>query len=258
MTARNRHDVALVRGTRAAWSGLRRGWRSLPAAARRRWLVRSGWGLAAALLLTAALTLGAERLDAAGRLAWEEAWLRDFERNRRLSFHSALWLQALGASTMIVPIVALGAALAALGGRSVRALGFLAAYVPVKLLTFLGWWLWSRPRPDFIADGMAVPPALHSFPSGHVLQSVTVYGLLAWCWARASGSALERAAAWLLAAAAVALVAASRLRLGAHWPSDVAAGIAIGLVWLGVIVAAERSAESLARPEADPGAAAPQ
>jgi undecaprenyl-diphosphatase len=87
----------------------------------------------------------------------------------------------------------------------------------------------ARPRPALVH-----PVALasgYSFPSGHAGGSTAVYGVLALVvvagvarWARlmlATGTALL-----------VGAVAMSRVLLGVHYPSDVAAGVALGLAWV--------------------------
>ncbi len=91
--------------------------------------------------------------------------------------------------------------------------------------------LLARPRPTLL------DPVDHasgfSFPSGHAGGSAAIYGalgLLAASWT------VRWARACLLAASAVLIsaVAASRMLLGVHYPSDVAAGAALGLAWVGV------------------------
>jgi undecaprenyl-diphosphatase len=235
--------VALIRGARLAWARSLGGWRDAPPCARRRWARTLGAGLGGALLLSVLLTLAAMRLAETGALDGERAWLAGLERRAPLSFHSALWLEGLGSSAMLMPLVGAAAALAALTGRSFRAVLVLVSYAAAKLLILCGWLLWDRARPDFIEGGVAVPASLHSFPSGHTLQTVAVYGVLTWFWVRASRSRVEQAAAWLLFAALAAVVALARLRLGTHWPSDVAAGAVLGGVWLGVLIVAQRGLE---------------
>jgi len=107
----------------------------------------------------------------------------------------------------------------------------------------LGWHTWDRPRPHLIAGGLA-SPGFHSFPSGHISQVVVSYGLFVYLWARATRSRSERAVAVLLLLALVAVVGLARLRLGAHWPSDIVAGALIGAAWLASVIAALRAAEA--------------
>jgi undecaprenyl-diphosphatase len=80
-----------------------------------------------------------------------------------------------------------------------------------------------RPRPCADADGLVltVPPLdVFSFPSGHTLHAVAFTTLV--CWQ-------HPVLLWVLAPF-TGLVAASRVVLGLHYPSDVAAGAALGAV----------------------------
>jgi membrane-associated phospholipid phosphatase len=82
---------------------------------------------------------------------------------------------------------------------------------------------------------------LRAFPSGHMGTAIPLYGLLTWLWLRRTTDRAERAAGAGLVLLLVVIVAASRIVLGAHWPSDLAAGAAIGASWLAVIVSALRA-----------------
>ncbi len=87
----------------------------------------------------------------------------------------------------------------------------------------------ARPRPALIH-----PVALasgYSFPSGHAGGSTAVYGALALVVV----TGVARWARLMLAtdtALLVGAVAVSRVLLGVHYPSDVAAGVALGLAWV--------------------------
>src|SRR5262249_14662530 len=76
-----------------------------------------------------------------------------------------------------------------------------------------------------------------SFPSGHTTVNAVMYGFLAFLVAR------ETRPAWRVplivgAAALVALIAFSRLYLGAHWLSDVAGGLTFGTAWIPLLAVA--------------------
>jgi undecaprenyl-diphosphatase len=98
------------------------------------------------------------------------------------------------------------------------------------------WWLWAalmvaapitesvlkhligRPRPEATSLG---------FPSGHATAAAAFFGALMLL----AGTLPPRACAWVraLALVMIALVGLARVLLRAHWPSDVLAGIALGL-----------------------------
>ncbi|WBY02590.1 phosphatase PAP2 family protein [Ramlibacter tataouinensis] len=88
----------------------------------------------------------------------------------------------------------------------------------------------GRTRPLELYEGMQ----RFSFPSGHATVSTVVLGLLAFFLAR--GQSLRiRLALGGTAAALVALIAFSRLYLGAHWLSDAVGGISLGAAWLALV-----------------------
>jgi len=87
----------------------------------------------------------------------------------------------------------------------------------------------DRPRPLIIEWG--VYAASSSFPSGHAMNAVIVYGTVAYLAARLQASHRVRVLTLSFAALIIGLVCASRLYLGVHYPSDVLAGLTIGLGW---------------------------
>ena len=99
-----------------------------------------------------------------------------------------------------------------------------------------------RPRPaqaDAI-EVVAAPLRGSSFPSGHVLTYVGVYGFLA----HLVGSHVDHAVVRRLGVAALAgqvgLVGPSRVQQGHHWPSDVLGSYLVGLPLLALYVEAYR------------------
>ncbi len=160
-----------------------------------------------------------------------------------------------------------------LGGKEV--------VIPVALVAGLAWWyrkrtwmpllmlaaalggaialrwgigeLIHRPRP-------APPPGLGpytgvSFPSGHTVQAVACYGMLAalvssqahrWRWS---------VAAWVGAQVVALVLGFSRLYLGAHWLTDVLGAYALGALWLFGLISAVKLVRGgpLVRVERPPG-----
>jgi membrane-associated phospholipid phosphatase len=113
-----------------------------------------------------------------------------------------------------------------------------AAFLPVvlggaELLNLILKLVFHRTRPEV----GVVHLDTYSFPSGHAMISTTAYGALvylAWGPLRARRERLLVTAA---TAVFVALICFSRLYLGAHYLSDVLAGVAGGAFWLAVSIA---------------------
>jgi len=235
---------ALASGARCAWRRFRDDWHEHAPQARRRfvhWLV-FGWLACAALAV--GLAVAARSLASQGMNTWDLRVLHSLLADSPMSFQAAIWFEGWGSSAMLIPVTIASVVLAVLARRPLYAAAIAAAYVLHDPLIFLIHWIWPRVRPDLVAGGIASPP-LNAFPSGHTVQVIAVYGLLAWMWARRSHSAIERTLVVLGMALLTATVAFARLRLGTHWPSDVLGAVPLGLAWLLVCIVAIKSAERL-------------
>lgn len=127
-------------------------------------------------------------------------------------------------SAPVVLAVVLAVAWWCLRQRDRRAAGaFLAVALAQEALNLVLKFAFHRPRPSLWAM-----VALHgySFPSGHAMAAVAIYGMAAVVIARLRPGL--RRPAGLLAALLAVLIGASRVYLGAHWPTDVLAGFAAG------------------------------
>jgi len=122
----------------------------------------------------------------------------------------------------------------------VAAMACSAALVPLFKLLF------QVARPSAIYSGAES----YSFPSGHVASATVLYTLLAWIAARGL-QAGGRVIPWLVAALLITLMGVSRIYVGAHWPTDVLGGLALGaaiavptvLLLSGEKVSADRASE---------------
>lgn len=234
---------------RALWRRLVDGCRDITPAAWRAWAAALCAGGVLTLLLTVILVIVGQRLQARGLQDWDVRALRWVAANGPLSFANAITWQAPG-DLLFQPIFVLAfVAIAAWLDRPLIAVSMATAYAVTFAFIWAGWGLWNRQRPDLVAGGVAAP-GLHSFPSGHAVLTVVIYGLVAYLWARASRHWLERAVAVGLCIVWTALVGMARLALGAHWPSDVLGGMLIGLAWLVTLIIALRRAERVAQPAA--------
>ncbi|HEX6558152.1 MAG TPA: phosphatase PAP2 family protein [Longimicrobiales bacterium] len=215
-------------------------WRRVGAEQRRAWarLVLAGIITTAVLLL--AMIVVMRRITAgSNHFPWEEVALRHIEQGP-IGFGTALWLQTLGSDFMLLAVVVPTAMLAISRHRPLFAASILLALITMDALVRIGWFAYARHRPDIIAQGLAAP-GFHSFPSGHTAKTVVIYGLLMAQWIRASRSGAEQTVAVIVGLAITVVVPYGRLRMGAHWPTDILGGYVVGAAWLVFLLLALRN-----------------
>jgi membrane-associated phospholipid phosphatase len=85
----------------------------------------------------------------------------------------------------------------------------------------------QRPRPYFpITDVI-----YYSFPSGHTMNSVITYTTISYFIWRSTRNLLITFVSFSISFCLILIVGYSRIYLGVHYPSDVLAGYAAGLIW---------------------------
>ncbi len=70
----------------------------------------------------------------------------------------------------------------------------------------------------------------YSYPSGHALGSIVLYGLLAYLLGNHYPKYTK--VFYSIAAILITSIGLSRLYLGVHWPTDVIAGYGVGFLWV--------------------------
>jgi len=103
----------------------------------------------------------------------------------------------------------------------------------------------SRPRPHIFEWGTQVTS--YSFPSGHAMSATVVYVTVAYLAARLQKTHAARLATLALSGIMVAGICFSRLYLGVHYPSDVVAGVIIGLSWAAFCMATLEAIQRFAK-----------
>lgn len=90
----------------------------------------------------------------------------------------------------------------------------------------------GRPRPELSERLIEVSEHSLSFPSGHIMSAVAFYGFLIYLVIRLGDLFWRKLFVSVFLALLIIAIGVSRIYLGVHYPSDVAAGFLGGLVWL--------------------------
>lgn len=153
-------------------------------------------------------------------------WLSGLASDHHLVERAAILLTHAGGAPFLLAVTMLAAGWLWFSDRvrdvAVLLAVVLAGRVTVELLKLIV----DRPRPDLAPYPVAVSSS--SFPSGHAANSMTT--LLALVLVLAPPTWRRPAVAAVVVASVI--IGLTRPMLGVHWPSDVIAGWAFGIVWV--------------------------
>ena len=138
-------------------------------------------------------------------------------------------ITTLGGYPVLVLLVGAVAGFLLVSKKFGPALFVLVSIVSGTVLSHLLKLAYDRPRPDLVDHLVQTHTA--SFPSGHATMSAVVYLTLAALVVRLVDSLAVRVYVVCVAVLLTVMVGVSRVYLGVHWPSDVAAGWALGAAW---------------------------
>ena len=153
-------------------------------------------------------------------------------------FQAVTWL---GSGYVLAPAAAILAAWLLARRQGLAAWQLTMTYFGAALTTWALKQAIGRLRPDQyppLADFIGVD---WSFPSGHTTHAAAL-ALGLWAFLPAQRPGARRMLAGALAGW-VFLVAASRLYLQVHWPSDVLAGLLVALAWAGLAAASVKACQ---------------
>jgi undecaprenyl-diphosphatase len=162
-------------------------------------------------------------------LTWDEPVQRWVEAHRTHALDTVFLDFSRAGAT--VTVLVLGTLAAIVTWRRCRAVGtaLLVATFSRPLIEYVLKLSVDRPRPDLHRLVVGTGP---SFPSGHVMAAVALWGLLPLV---VSLYTRRRALWWasvVVAAVMILGIAASRVYLGVHWLSDVTGGLVFGSFFL--------------------------
>ena len=203
-------------------------------------------GAGVALGGTYAFAKLAGRVRSGATQAFDDAVLRWISEHRSLKLEPImLEITFLGTGTVVLMVVAVSGMFLWLTRHKYSALLLFIATVGGILLNNLLKVGFGRPRPQIFDWGAQV--VSWSFPSGHAMSSAVVYGTVAYLAARLQRRHLHRVLTMLAALVVILLICITRLYLGVHYPSDVIAGVIIGLAWAGFCMATLEALQLYAR-----------
>jgi undecaprenyl-diphosphatase len=222
------------------------------------WLRRMGWGGAIPLLaalLTVVVLYGfielAEEVREGDTQAFDEWVIRSLRKPGDPAVpvgppwlrEVGLDLTALGSFTVLLIFCGAVVGFLLLQRRRRLALLVSVAVLGGMLLNTGLKLVFARERPDIVPHLREVTTP--SFPSGHATLSAVVYLTLGALLAGTIKGRYTRAYVLFVAMSLAALVGASRVYLGVHYPTDVLAGWSVGLAWATICWTVERVLQRL-------------
>lgn len=177
---------------------------------------------------------------------FDEAVLRWFEAHHTPFLDKLMVeLTMLGTWIVVLTIVGVTGLFLFITRHKVSALLLLIAVTGGIVLNNILKISFGRPRPSVFEWQTHV--SSWSFPSGHAMSAVVMYGTVAYLAARLHKTHWARVLSMFIASIYIAVICISRLYLGVHYPSDVIAGAAIGLAWAAFCMASLEAIQNVAK-----------
>ena len=164
-----------------------------------------------------------------------QSWLHGFARPMLTEVMSGLsWI---GSPLVLTPAVALAVGLMWWWRLRDDAVLVAAAALGGAVLDEVMKLHFKRSRPEL--PWAFVHEHSFSFPSGHSVLAMVMYGVIVYKTHDKLRSKWARAALMVGAFLMVMGIGVSRVYLGAHYPSDVAGGYFVGAVWLAAVIGSD-------------------
>jgi undecaprenyl-diphosphatase len=152
-------------------------------------------------------------------MPWGPPWVQEMARD----------FTALGGVAVLTLMTLAVIGYLLLAGKRHAAIAVLVAVAGGLILSTLLKLGFDRARPDLVPHGSVVYTS--SFPSGHSMMAAVTYLTLGALLARVQARIAIKIYLLTVAVVLTVLVGVSRVYLGVHWPTDVAAGWAVGAAW---------------------------
>jgi membrane-associated phospholipid phosphatase len=204
-------------------------------------VVIAGLSIVMGLLITHVM------LRAHGVAGDDERFVRFLARHRSGSLTEASLIGSIMAGGVVLPIIAVVAAVVAAVVRHWRLAGFLLFALAVESGSYRATTMVvHRHRPG--VHRLEMLPVNASYPSGHTAASIAVYGGIALLLTSRISNVPARICIWTVAALIPLYVAFSRMYRGMHHPLDIGGGVIIGIAALCAMVLVSRAAHAASSP----------
>jgi membrane-associated phospholipid phosphatase len=139
-----------------------------------------------------------------------------------------LFITALGDPGMVITVFISTSAWLGMKRRYSDAIRFSIVCTGGILINQVMKLFFAKPRPELWTR--LISETSFSFPSGHAVGSMVVYGFIAYILAKE----FQELRQFIYATASILIISIgfSRLYLGVHYPTDIIAGYGIGILWL--------------------------
>jgi membrane-associated phospholipid phosphatase len=139
-----------------------------------------------------------------------------------------LFITSLGDPPAVISIFVITLVWLGLKQRYTDALRFTIVCIGGVLINQVMKLFFAKPRPELWLR--LITETSFSFPSGHAVGSMVVYGFMAYILAKQFQK--YKQFIYVIAGILIATIGLSRLYLGVHYPTDIIAGYGIGILWL--------------------------
>jgi undecaprenyl-diphosphatase len=139
-----------------------------------------------------------------------------------------LKITQLGNPSFVITVSIITFCLLWLRNHHREAIIFLLACLGASILHMGMKLIFAKPRPQLWMQ--LITPKTFSFPSGHALGSLVLYGFIEYLLSQYYPKFAQLI--YIFTVTLIFLIGLSRLYLGVHWPTDIIAGYGIGFLWL--------------------------
>jgi membrane-associated phospholipid phosphatase len=138
------------------------------------------------------------------------------------------FITALGDPPMVITVFISTSAWLGMKRRYTNGIRFLIICVGGILINQVMKLFFAKPRPELWTR--LISETSFSFPSGHAVGSMVVYGFIGYILAREFP--IYQRCIYAIASTLIIAIGFSRLYLGVHYPTDIIAGYGVGILWL--------------------------